>query len=65
MTGLQDAVQEYLKAPPASTFPRPEFPTAGPSQSSLSVRLEEEERKGRSYSVAVSVSFGSHAPPPF
>ena len=41
MTGLQDAVQEYLKAPPASTLPRPEFLTAGPSQSSLSVWLEE------------------------
>ena len=41
MTGLQDAVQEYLKAPPASTLPRPEFPTAGPSTSSLFVRLEE------------------------
>ena len=41
MTGLQDTVQEYLKAPPANTLPRPEFPTAGPSQSSLSIRLEE------------------------
>ena len=40
MTGLQDAVQEYLKAPPASTLPCPEFLTAGPSSSS-SVRLEE------------------------
>ena len=35
------AVQEYLKAPPASTLPCPEFPMAGPSQSSSSVRLEE------------------------
>ena len=41
MTGLQDTVQEYLKAPPASTLPHPEFPTAGPSQSSSSTQLEE------------------------
>ena len=41
MTSLQDAVQEYLKAPLASTLPRLEFPTAGPSQSSSSARLEE------------------------
>ena len=40
MTGLQEAVQEYLKAPPVSTLPRPEFPTAGPLQLSLSARLE-------------------------
>ena len=41
MTGLQDAVQEYLKAPPANTLPRLEFLTAGPSQPSSSVQLQE------------------------
>ena len=41
MTGLQDTVQEYLKAPPASTLPHLEFPTAGPLQLSSSVHLEE------------------------
>ena len=41
MTGLQDTVQEYLKAPPANTLPHLEFLTAGPSQSSLFTRLEE------------------------
>ena len=35
MTGLQDAVQEYLKAPPANTLPHPQFAL------SLSVHLEE------------------------
>ena len=35
MTGLQDAVQEYLKAPPANTLPPPSFAL------SLSVCLEE------------------------
>ena len=35
MTGLQDAVQEWKNAPPASTLPQPLF------ASSLSVRLEE------------------------
>ena len=35
MTGLQDAVQEYLKAPPVSMLPHPSF------ASSLSVHLEE------------------------
>ena len=41
MTGLQDAVQEYLKAPPASTLPHPAFPTAGLSMLSSSTQLEE------------------------
>ena len=41
MTGLQDAVQEYLKAPPVNTLPHPEFPMAGPSQLNLSAQLEE------------------------
>ena len=40
MTSLQDAVQEYLTGPPASTLPHLEFPMAGPSQSSSSARLE-------------------------
>ena len=40
MTGLQEAVQEYLKAPPVSTLPCPEFPMAGPSQSSSSAQLK-------------------------
>ena len=40
MTGLQDAVQEYLKAPPVNTLPHPEFPMVGPSQLSSSTRLE-------------------------
>ena len=35
MTGLQDAVQEYLKAPPASMLPQPSF------TSTSSVCLEE------------------------
>ena len=35
MTGLQDVVQEYLKAPPANTLPPPLF------ASSSSIRLEE------------------------
>ena len=35
MTGLQDAVQEWKNAPPASTLPQPSF------ASSLSIRLEE------------------------
>ena len=35
MTSLQDAVQEYLKAPPASTLPQPSF------ASSSSIQLEE------------------------
>ena len=35
MTGLQDAVQEWKNAPPASTLPQPSF------ASSLSVCLEE------------------------
>ena len=35
MTGLQDAVQEWKSAPPASTLPQPSFAT------SSSVRLEE------------------------
>ena len=39
MTGLQDAVQEYLKAPLASTLPQPLFAT------SLSVHLEEGMRQ--------------------
>ena len=39
--GLQDTVQEYLKAPLVSTLPCPEFPMAGPSQSSSFTRLEE------------------------
>ena len=41
MTGLQDVVREYLKAPPASTLPQPAFPMVGPSTSSLSIWLEE------------------------
>ena len=40
MTGLQDAVQEYLKAPPANTLPQPAFQMAGPSTSNSSVQLE-------------------------
>ena len=40
MKGLQAAVKEYLEAPPASTLPHLEFPTAGPSQSSSSIQLE-------------------------
>ena len=39
MTGLQGAVQEYLKAPPANTLPQPLF------TSSSSVRLEEGMRQ--------------------
>ena len=39
MTGLQDAVQEYLKAPPANTLPQPLF------ASSSSVCLEEGMRQ--------------------
>ena len=39
MTGLQDAVQEYLKAPPANTLPPPSF------ASSLSICLEEGMRQ--------------------
>ena len=39
MTGLQDAVQEYLKAPLANTLPPPSFTL------SLSVRLEEGMRQ--------------------
>ena len=35
MTGLQDAVQEYLKAPPASTLPQSSF------ASTSSIQLEE------------------------
>ena len=35
MTGLQDVVQEWKNAPPASTLPQPSFAL------SLSVRLEE------------------------
>ena len=38
--GLQEAVKEYLQAPPASTLPHSEFPTAGPSQLSLSTHFE-------------------------
>ena len=53
MTSLQDAVQEYLKAPPASTLPRPEFPMAGPSSSS-SVRLEEGMRQMSEVVTAMS-----------
>ena len=45
MTGLQDVVQEYLKAPLASTLPRPVFLMAGPSISSSSVQLEEGMRQ--------------------
>ena len=41
MTGLQDMVQEYLKAPPVNTLPCPEFLMAGPSMSSSSAWLEE------------------------
>ena len=43
--GLQSAVMEYLQAPPASTLPRLEFLTAGPLQSSSSIRLEESMRQ--------------------
>ena len=39
MTGLQDAVQEWKNAPPASTLPQPSF------TSSLSIRLEEGMRQ--------------------
>ena len=39
MTGLQDVVQEYLKAPPANTLPPPLF------ASSSSVHLEEGMRQ--------------------
>ena len=39
MTGLQDTVQEWKNAPPASTLPHPLF------TSSLSVRLEEGMRQ--------------------
>ena len=39
MTGLQDAVQEWKNAPPASTLPQPLF------ASSSSVRLEEGMRQ--------------------
>ena len=39
MTGLQDAVQEYLKAPPANTLPQPSFAL------SSSVHLEEGMRQ--------------------
>ena len=39
MTGLQDAVQEWKNAPPASTLPQPSF------ASSSSVRLEEGMRQ--------------------
>ena len=38
-TGLQDAVQEWKNAPPASTLPQPSF------ASSSSVRLEEGMRQ--------------------
>ena len=41
MTSLQDVVQEYLKAPLASTLPQPAFQMAGPLASSLSIWLEE------------------------
>ena len=39
MTGLQEAVQEYKNAPPASTLPQPSF------TSSSSIRLEEGMRQ--------------------
>ena len=39
MTGLQDAVQEYLKAPLVNTLPLPSFTL------SLSIRLEEGMRQ--------------------
>ena len=39
MTGLQDTVQEWKNAPPASTLPQPSF------ASSSSVRLEEGMRQ--------------------
>ena len=42
MTGLQDAVQEYLKAPLANILPQPAFPTAGPSTSTSFVRLRKD-----------------------
>ena len=45
MTGLQDAVQEYLKAPPANTLPHPEFLMAGPLQLSSSAQLQEGMRQ--------------------
>ena len=54
MTGLQDAVQEYLKAPPASTLPCPEFPTAGLSTLSSSVCLEEGMRQMSKVVTAMS-----------
>ena len=54
MTGLQDAVQEYLKAPPVSTLPHPEFPMAGPSTSSSSARLEEGMRQMSEVVVGMS-----------
>ena len=41
MTSLQDAVQEYLKAPPVSTLPQPAFQTGGPLALSSSIWLEE------------------------
>ena len=44
MTGLQEVVQEYLKAPPANTLPQPAFLTAGPLMNS-SVWLEEGMRQ--------------------
>ena len=39
--GLCGVVKEYLQAPLVSTLPRPEFPMAGPLQSSSSVQLQE------------------------
>ena len=63
MTGLQDAVQEYLKAPPASTLPRPEFPTIGQSTSSSSVCLEEGMRQMSEVDTAMSeTSFADQEP---
>ena len=41
MTGIQDAVQEYLKAPLASTLPQLAFLMAGLSASNSSTQLEE------------------------
>ena len=48
MTGLQGAVQEYLKAPPANTLPPPSF------ASSSSVRLEEGMRQMSEMVVGMS-----------
>ena len=53
MTGLQDAVQEYLKAPPANTLPQPLF------TSTLSIHLEEGLRQTLKTALSDQDSQGS------